>query len=222
MLAFLTAVYNEQEEIFDLLSSVGPHVDLIIVSDDGSTDDTDQISAYTLQEIHNRYGVHSYYVKNEHIGSCEETRIAGFKLIQPLDSAIWVLILDADERIPTEHLSEIRAWTNSEEAKLYTHVYFSQDEYIDGILQRSFAKIKMARSTDLHLPEGIHNDISASGDPVNKGWKIIHRKTSEKQKMRELEYLNVYEKQVAEGKMTRQRADEVSSWHYFIKRLPNG
>lgn len=211
-LIFLTAVYNEEEEIEDLLGSVHSYVDFILVSDDGSTDRTVELSRDLADDI----------IEGPHLGSCEEVRIRGFNEIHTINKDIWVLILDADERIPQEHLAQMSEWLESPEAKLYDHVYFSQDEYIDGRLERSFAKIKLARSTDLHLPAGIHQDVSASGEGINKGWKVIHRKTSDKQKMRELEYLWAYEKQIQEGKMTRQRADEVSSWHYFIKKLPEG
>lgn len=217
MLYFLVATYNEEEEIDDLLSSIYPWVDRIIVSDDGSDDRTLEIASLWTD----------FLIKHPHTASCELTRLRGFSYIPEYHYGItddpednWVLILDADERISEDHLKEISEWLDfSDEAKQYSHVYFSQDEYIDGQLTRSFAKIKLAKVKDLHLPEGIHQDIQCDGEGINKGWKVIHRKTSEKQKMREREYLAAYEKEIAEGRMTRERADQVTSWHYFEKSL---
>lgn len=202
-LAFLTAVYNEENEIIDLLQSVRPYVDTIVVSDDGSTDSTINRALST--------GLVDVFVLGPHVASCEETRIKGFaRIIED-----WVLILDADERISSKDLEFIRNFINTDPPE--THIYFSQKEYINGELMREFVKIKMARRENLFLPVGIHDDISCTGEPVNIGVEVIHRKTWNKQIMRETEYLDAYQKKISEGKMTPERADQVSGWHYIVK-----
>lgn len=203
-LAFLTAVYNEQDEILDLLQSVRPYVDTIIVSDDGSTDLT------THRALDS--GLVDVLVMGPHLASCEETRLRGFKRVKEA----WVLILDADERIESAGMQAIRDFVDrgGDEA---THMYFSQKEYIDGVLMRDFAKIKLARTCYINLPVGIHDDISCAGEPVNIGIEVIHRKSWSKQILRETEYISAYERKISEGKMTRQRADQVAGWHYVVK-----
>lgn len=204
-LAFLTAVYNEEAEISDLITSVRPYVDTIIISDDGSTDKTIQLVLESK--------LADCVVLGPHLASCEETRIRGFKRV----TEDWVLILDADERISPEDLQTIRESLEDLDNRGITHVYFSQEEYIDQQRTRTFAKIKLARREHLHLPVGIHDDISASGESTNLGLRVLHRKSKEKQIMRETEYLSAYRRKIAEGKMTPERAAQVSNWHYYIK-----
>jgi glycosyltransferase involved in cell wall biosynthesis len=204
-LAFLTAVYNEQDEIVDLLESVRPYVDTIVVSDDGSIDATIPLALQT--------GLVDVFVLGPHLASCEEVRIRGIKRI----TEDWVLILDADERIDSNGLELLRKSIEHDDAEGFSHIYFSQDEYIDGRITHSFAKIKAARRDSIHLPIGIHDDISCEGTPINIGIKVIHRKTMIKQIQREAEYIQAYKRKIAEGKMTPQRAAEVTEWHYVVK-----
>jgi len=204
-IAFLTAVYNEQNEIWDLLESVRPYVDTIIVSDDGSTDATVDWAVNS--------GAVDVLVMGPHLASCEETRIRGFKRV----TEPWTLILDADERISPEGMVKIGEFVHSPESIHFTHVYFTQNEYIDGTLTRSFSKIKLARTAYLNLPVGIHDDISCPGDSTDLGIEVVHRKTLEKQIMRENEYLDAYQRKIGEGKMTPERAAQVSDWHYIVK-----
>lgn len=206
MLGFLVATYNEEEEIISLLESVRPYVDEVVVSDDGSTDNT-----VALVEAS---GLADKIVKGPHLASCEETRIRG---LEQMDSD-WVLILDADERIPEENLKLLtKDLFESLEVEGVTHVYFTQDEYIDGRQTRSFQKVKLAQKDKLVLPEIIHGDISVEGHPANLGFKVIHRKSSNKQVMREQQYIEAYKRKVAEGKMSQEWADKVRQWHYFVK-----
>lgn len=205
-LGFLTAVYNEEREITDLLQSVRPYVDEVIVSDDGSRDNTVAYASRFADVI----------VLSAPTHSCEETRIRGFKRVL----TDWLLWLDADERIPEHQLAAIRGFLPHFENDNKTHVYFSQFEYIDGQQTRSFEKVKLARRDSLTFPEVIHADISVSGDPINVGWTVTHRKSSEKQKMRELEYLDAYEEKIAQGKMTREWVDKVRQYHYYYREKP--
>ena len=204
-LAFLTAVYNEQDEIIDLLESVRPYVDTVIVSDDGSIDATIPLALQT--------GLVDVFVLGPHLASCEEIRIRGFNRI----TEDWVLILDADERIAPEGLKLVYEAIQRAEDEGFTHIYFAQDEFIDGQQTHSFAKIKAAKRNCLNLPIGIHDDISCTGNPVNIGVRVIHRKTMVKQIQREQEYIQAYKRKITEGKMTPQRAAEVTGWHYVVK-----
>lgn len=207
-LAFLTAVYNEEAEIYDLLRSVRPYVDTTIVSDDGSTDRTIQVAVMSkLTDV---------LVLGPHLASCEEVRIRGFSRV----AEDWVLILDADERITPEDLQKMRDSLEDLDNRGITHVYFSQEEFIDDQRMRSFAKIKLARREHLNLPIGLHDDVSATGKGDDLGLRVYHRKTKQKQIMRETEYLSAYRRKIAEGKMTPERAAQVSNWHYYVK--PHG
>lgn len=204
-LSFLTAVYNEEDEILDLLQSVAPYVDQVVVSDDGSTDRTVEIAEAS--------GLVDVIVLSEHSASCEETRQRGFRFV----TGDWLLFLDADERIDPQGMEILRKSIPDLERDGVTHVYFSQDEVIDNRLLQTFAKIKMARTDSIHFPTGIHDEVRCDGEPVNLEVRVLHRKTTEKQVMRERQYLEAYERKIAEGKMTRQRATEVSGWHHFVR-----
>jgi len=204
-LAFLTAVYNEEAEILDLLKSVRPYVDTVVVSDDGSGDSTVELAEMS--------GMADLVVTGPHLASCEETRIRGFQFI----TDTWILILDADERIDPAGMQKIRDSLDNLTLCGFTHVYFSQDEVIDSVLVRTFAKIKLARRDSLRLPTAIHDEIACVGPSTNLGVRVLHRKTSAKQVMREAEYLEAYERKIDEGKMTRQRVDEVTGWHHFVR-----
>lgn len=206
-LAFLMAVYNETDEIIDSIRAVRPYVDTIVISDDGSTDYTVPVALATKMV--------DVLVLNPHRASCEETRLSGLQRV----SEDWVLILDADERIDSAGLQKIRESIEQLDREGITHVYFGQDEYIDGIQTRSFAKIKLARTDKLHLPERIHGEISVEGESTNLGVRVFHRKTRQKQIMRETEYIRAYKKKIQEGKMTESDAQWAINMHYFIKRV---
>lgn len=204
-LGFLVATYNEEIEILDLLNSVRPYVDEIVVSDDGSEDSTIAL----VEES----GLADKIVKGEHVASCEETRIRGLAVME----SDWILILDADERIPNEYLEQIEKSIEWLEMKGITHVYFNQEEYLDGQHTRTFQKVKLARKDSLYLPEVIHGDISVEGLHAVSPWIVLHRKTTNKQIQRETEYIEAYKQKVAEGKMSQEWADKVKQWHYFVK-----
>lgn len=207
-LTFLVATYNEQEEIMDLLSSVKPWVDELIVSDDGSTDHT-----ITLAETFAPTIVH-----NEHVGLPETIKDRGLQKV--LDGS-WVLMLDADERVGSDVLFEIREFIDSEESEEFDYVYFNQFEIIDGRHVRTFQKCKLFKKEVVHFPSGIHEDDRFDGHGTfREGWVVYHRKTSEKQITRETEYLATYARLLAEGKIDEGRYTWLVNLHHFVK--PHG
>lgn len=215
MLNFLVATYNESDEIESLLNSVSYYVDTIIVSDDGSTDNTtDLVNGWSLN---NDFDVTVIY--NDHTGLPEVVKAKGVDfiryLIYPND---WVLMLDADERIDEATLKEIEMWLKSPESENITHVWFGLDEYIDGKGPlRSFLKCRLFRANAIRFSNSVHEDDQFDGQGANNNWKVIHRKTSAKQIMREREYLQTYQRLLEEGKVTQEWVDRCKSFHYFVR-----
>lgn len=219
-LVFLVATYNEQEEIIDLLQSVVAGVQTLIVSDDGSTDDTRDLAyAWAI-----RTGADLVVIENEHIGLAETVKKIGVdKIKNYINPYSWVLMLDADERLGEGVLNEIRNFVRSPMSEGITHVWFGLHEYIDGQgPMRSFMKCRLFRAYAAHFSETVHEDDRFDGQGANFNWPIIHRKSSDKQKMRERQYLKTYQKLLAEGKVTQEWVDRCIGFHYFIKEDDNG
>jgi glycosyltransferase involved in cell wall biosynthesis len=214
MLEFISAVWNEDQEIDDLLRHVYPYVDRINIVDDVSTDNTTAL----LDEFWWRDNVtgtdkFTWHQMEEHTGLCELVRKAALAVCED-DS--WVLMLDADERFAPGVLERVRAFYEAPPESV-THVYFSQHEYIDNVKVAEFAKVKLFKKSAAHLPEIIHHDPTFDGEPYNFGGVVIHRKTSTKQIMRELQYLDVYDKLLDQGKVTPGDVAWFKGMHHFVK-----
>lgn len=209
MLSFISAVYNEQLEIADLIEHVYPFVDSIYIVDDVSTDRTVSI----LKFYKDKYAKFNWQQMEEHTGLCEVVRIKALEAV-PDDS--WVLMLDADERFAPGVLEAVRAFLEDVPDNV-THVWFGQHEFIDGIKVAEFGKVKLFRKSAAHLPEVIHRDPQFDGDSANFGGIVIHRKSHEKQIMREIQYLDTYEKLFEEGKVTRGDVDWFRGMHHFVR-----
>jgi glycosyltransferase involved in cell wall biosynthesis len=222
-LVFLTAVYNEQEEIVDLLQSVMGGVEAVVISDDGSTDSTiDLVDDWASHTGFSPYKI--IIINNDHIGLAETIKSRGVSAIKEYMSPYqWVLMLDADERLGEGVLNEIVRFIDSPASEGITHVWFGLHEYIDGQGPlRSFLKCRLFRAYAAHFSESVHEDDRFDGQGANLNWPIIHRKTSEKQKMRERQYLKTYKKLLAEGKVTQEWVDRCIGFHYFIKEDDDG
>lgn len=208
MIEFISAVYNESAEIDDLVQHVYPFVDRINIVDDGSTDDTAlKLNMHVLSDDKTTYKT------IEHTGLCEVARIHALEMCAD-DS--WVVMLDADERFESPSLSQIVDFVK-EAPDHITHVYFGQKEYIDGVQVAEFAKVKLFKKSAAHLPEVIHRDPSFEGEPYNFGGYVIHRKSREKQIMREMQYIDTYEKLFEEGKVTRSDVNWFKSMHHYVR-----
>lgn len=216
MLIFLVATYNEEAEIVDLLTSVYG-INNFVISDDGSTDNTVNLA---LEWAGTKLVENLTILRNEHTGLAETIKRKGVEHIRRVYGPnTWILMLDADERIDTDTLDQIRTFTNLETTPSnVTHIWFGLDEYIDerGPL-RSFLKCRLFKAGYVWFSESVHEDDKFEGQGANFNWRVIHRKTSAKQMMREREYLNTYDKLLKAGKVTQEWVDRCKSFHYFVK-----
>lgn len=214
---FLVATYNESTEIEDLLNSVAEHVEEIIISDDGSTDNTtEKAEAWAARNKERMVEI----IYNDHIGLAETVKRKGVDYIRFIYGPDqWILMLDADERVDESTLKEIVSFTDSFEHSVgITHIWFALDEYIDGRGPlRSFLKCRLFRAGSVAFSEAVHEDDRFDGQGANFNWRVIHRKTSTKQIMREKEYLQTYQKLLADGKVTQEWVDRCIGFHYFVK-----
>lgn len=214
MIEFISAVYNEEDEVDDLLSHVFPYVDKIHMVDDVSTDRTPTLLHNWWVSV-NRLEVDkfSWHQMEQHTGLCELVRI---KALEFVDDDSWVIMLDADERFMPGTLELIRDFV-ANPTEGVTHLYFSQREFIDGVPRAEFAKVKVFKKSAAHLPEIIHKDPQFDGEPANIGGAVIHRKTSKKQIMREMQYLDTYDRLLDAGKVTQQDVDWFKGMHHFVR-----
>lgn len=217
VLSFIAAVYNEQDELDDLLKHVAPYVDFISIMDDKSTDWTINIldtwwNGFTKssREYENPFHWHQM---DEHTGLPETVKNGALDVVP---DGSWVLMLDADERFATGVLDAIKTWVDSPASEEYTHIYFQQLEIIDGHHVRTFQKSKLFRKEAVRFSTGIHEDdqFTGKGDYFPQ-WIVYHRKGSDKQRLREREYLETYKRLLAEGKIDQGRYEWLRGLHHF-------
>lgn len=209
MIEFITTLYNEEKEIDGLISHVAPYVDRLNIIDDGSTDGTADL--LDLHWLHDDLDFH--YKVIEHTGLCEIGRI---KALEMCEDASWIVMLDADERFEDGVLEQV-VNVIRDPSFAYTHIYFSQHEYIDGIKVAEFAKVKVFRKSAAHLPEIIHRDPQFDGEAINLGGVVLHRKSSTKQINREQEYLETYQKLLEEGKVSEDDVKWFRNMHHYVR-----
>jgi len=206
MLNFIAAVYNEEKEISGLLRHIYDYVDGIYIVDDESSDETPNL----LAQYEDEYPKISWKTI-PHTGLPETVKNEALSMV-PDNS--WVLMLDADERFADGVLDKVKA-----ELKSYipwTHYYFQQLEIIEGQHVRTFQKSKLFRKEAIRFPSGIHEDDQFEGQGLYKpNWIVYHRKTWDKQKQRESEYLTTYDKLLEEGKIDEGRRQWLRGLHYF-------
>lgn len=214
MITFLTAVYNEQDEIVDLLRSVSPFVDNYAIVDDGSTHTT----AHLLQSFFSGFEDESNFKIIDHTGLPETVKNEALSLVA---DGSWVLMLDADERLDTNTLIDIQNWVNSADDSI-DYVYLKQVEVIDDVPVREFQKCKLFRKESVRFPlNNIHADDQFVGNGTYKpDWVVVHRKTSTKQIVRETEYLQTYKKLLDEGKIDEGRYQWLVNLHHYVR--PHG
>lgn len=216
-LSFIAAVYNEEYEIDKLLNHVYPYVDGLYIVDDQSTDSTAQY----LQSIENNDKIN--WKQIAHTGLPETVKNEALQMV-PDES--WVLMLDADERFAEGVLESIQAWLEIADLHVMgsetpiggnvSHFYFQQLEIIEGQHVRTFQKSKLFRKEAIRFSTGIHEDDQFEGEGLYKPeWIVYHRKTWDKQKQREKEYLETYDKLLAEGKIDEGRRQWLRGLHYF-------
>lgn len=212
MIEFIAATYNEEEQFESLLDHVYPFADRIIIADDGSTDNT-----LSILDKYHEAGMINEIVLLDHTGLPEKVKSEALKLCQPNS---WVMMLDCDERYAPGVLNKIFDFVKS--SGDITHVWFTLDEYIDNQPTRTFQKCRLFRASAAHFSDSVHVDDWFDGQGAFYGWRVIHNKTSQKQVMREKEYISTYNRLIAEGKMTPERKREVLGFHYFVREEPHG
>jgi len=206
VICFIAATYNEENEIISLLDHVRDYVDYCYVVDDGSTDGTARLLGEWEEWEENLL----YKVIN-HTGLPETVKNEALKLVP---DGSWVLMLDADERFQTK-LSEIIRWVKSPASEEIDYVYFRQLEIIDGNHVRTFQKCKLFRKESITFSDGIHADDVFIGEGAYYDWEVIHRKSSNKQRQREREYLETYKKLLDEGKIDNGRYEWLRNLHHY-------
>jgi hypothetical protein len=88
---------------------------------------------------------------------------------------------------------------------------------MDGTLTRTFLKCRLFRKHAAHFSDRIHVEDAFDGAGANFGWTVKHSKTSDKQKMRERQYVETYKKLLEEGKITAETMQACLNLHYYIK-----
>ena len=218
MTYFIAAVYNEEQEINDLLKHVSPLVSGYRIVDDGSTDGTvDKIKSFAkwapLEGHDFKYRV------IPHTGLPETVKNEAKEMVP--DGA-WCLMLDADERLSDDALAGVADFFDSEECDSWDYVYFNQYEIIDGQHVRTFQKAKLFRKEAITFPlRNIHADDQFEGRGTYKeDWVVFHRKTTYKQIGRETEYLMTYKKLLQDGHIDEGRYRWLVGLHHYVK--PHG
>lgn len=216
MLYFIAAIYNEQDEIDTLLTHVFDYVDGYRIVDDGSTDST---VAYLEGAFYSPW-TDPYpdfqYKTIPHTGLPETVKQMA---VDWVPDGAWVLMLDADERLRPETLIEIKKFTSNPTDLDY--VYFQQLEIIDGQHVRTFQKCKLFRKEAVSFPlDNIHADDQFTGNGEYKpDWVVFHRKTSDKQRLREKEYLGTYRKLLDDGKIDKGRYEWLIGLHHYERTI---
>jgi glycosyltransferase involved in cell wall biosynthesis len=214
MIEFIAALFNEQQEVDDLIYHVYNWVDRVNLVDDASYDQTVRIVKDTMaafdpdRKINLRVIAHSglpEYVKDQALQMCRD--------------GSWVIMLDADERFDAGVLAQIVKWVNSPESAVVDYVYFNQKEIIDGRHVRSFQKAKLFRKEAITFPtENIHADDHFEGEGIfREDWVVFHRKSTSKQVNRGIEYLATYKRLLAEGKIDEGRYKWLVGLHHYVK-----
>jgi glycosyltransferase involved in cell wall biosynthesis len=211
MAYFISAVYNEEQEIADLLAHVESLVSGYCICNDGSTD-------ATVAQLYLATQMYSLVYKTiDHTGLPETVKN---EALQMVPDGEWVIMLDADERFTSETIEAIREFLLGEE-KNWDYVYFNQKEIIDGNHVRTFQKCKLFRKEAIRFPlNNIHADDQFEGRGTYFGWDVLHRKSTNKQILRETEYLATYKRLLAEGKIDEGRYQWLVGLHHYI--IPKG
>jgi glycosyltransferase involved in cell wall biosynthesis len=212
MLYFISALYNEEDEIDDLVEHVEAYVDGMRLVDDGSTDRTaewlDQYAFVAQYDFK--------YKVIEHTGLPETVKHIAKEMVP--DGA-WILMLDADERLTDETFSAIEGFFRTKECDEYDYIYFHQKELIDGNHVRTFQKAKLFRKEAVRFPlNNIHADDEFIGRGTYKdNWVVLHRKSTNKQITREKEYLDTYKRLLDEGSIDSGRYEWLKGLHHYVR-----
>lgn len=107
-LAAVAISYNEEKDLPAFIKNVEPHVDEIIIVDDGSTDRTAEIASFSPKTkfINSPRKEGEFYAQQRNKG------------INASESE-WLLHMDIDERLTPEFVNELRTCLNSKDKKAF-------------------------------------------------------------------------------------------------------
>lgn len=166
-LSVVLATFNEEEFLPECLASIKDLADEVIVIDGSSTDKTAQIAKKAGAQVFiepNRPMFHT----NKNIGIDRA-------------SGKWILLLDADERIPKKLSREIRAVVNSnppENAYWIKRKNFFLGRYLKKGGQYPDPVIRLFRRGKARLPEkSVHEQMEVEGKTGRLENEILHQAT---------------------------------------------
>lgn len=214
MIEFIAALYNEAAEITDLLDHIYPWVDRINLVDDESYDHTVLKIKNYMSDFDPQHKI--TYRVIAHSGLPEYVKDQALQMVR---DGSWTIMLDADERFAPGVLADIVKFIRSDESKDIDYVYFNQAEIIDGRVVRVFQKSKLFRKESVKFATtDIHADDAFTGNGIYKEeWIVEHRKTTDKQISREIEYLATYKRLLAEGKIDEGRYRWLIDLHHYVR-----
>lgn len=158
-------VYNEAHRIYQTLENAYPHVDEIVIVNQSSTDDTVmRIGQFVADKARGRTPVKPVkVVRDKHWGFCEPSR----KVAQQHSTGLWILVLDADERISDEFRDEMRFLDERgyRNCRLMRSLWLSGAHHFTGDYQhRFFHRDAVTYLDEIHTdpqPSGVNSDIYA-------------------------------------------------------------
>lgn len=165
----LTAIvptFNEEENVAECLAGLA-FADEILVVDSGSTDRTREIAAATP-------GARSVRVlEHEYLGNGPQCNWAMDQASHP-----WVLIVDADERVPPELAAEIAALLSSD--ALADHYRLRRENVFLGRTIRHSGwgadrLVRLVRRGSVRYPDRkVHSDIEPHGPAPTLRTPLVH------------------------------------------------
>ena len=144
-------VYNEESLISRCLESIKDLVDEIIVVHDGACSDQ------TLS-IATQYGAKIFV--REHGGSCEAHRVFSFEQA----TSDWIFMIDADEYIQTQNISQIKEMVKSNEYDAYAYNWpiYNGKEYMRGAYANK-TKTVLVRKSRMYYIAVTHEALGTYG-----------------------------------------------------------
>lgn len=167
MISAVLSVYNAEDKIEECLKSLA-FVDEIIIVDDESTDKTTELAKRYTDKIY----------PHKHVGYVEPLR--NFAIAKATHE--WILILDADERIP-ETLAEMLVNITKEDEKDLScveiprkNIIFSQwiehTGWWPDYQRRFFRRDKVTWSDEIHSVPEVTGEIRKL--PIKEEFAIVH------------------------------------------------
>jgi len=167
MISAVLCVYNEEKNIEECLKSLS-FVDEIIIVDDGSSDKTVEIAKKYTDKI----------FPHDHVGYVEPLR----NLAIAKAAGNWILVLDADERVPTSLAEKLQTIVSEDDPKL-SCIEIPRKNMIFGkwiehtgwwpdYQRRFFRKDKVTWSDEIHSVPEVDGEVIKL--PSEEAMSILH------------------------------------------------